>query len=96
MDINSTDSPGLKNALPPPKEASALNYALSGVLAGLLGAPMLVFGVIGALPPYHDAHGQVAFNGGVVCKMSALAIVGALCLLLCFRWIRAAWKVYRR
>jgi len=94
MTNDSAESHAAKNSLPPArKEPTALNYALSGVIAGLFGVPLLVFGLIGAFPPYHDIHGRAAFNGEVVFKMSALAIVGALCLFLCFRWIRRALKL---
>ena len=83
-------------APPPPKQPSALLYGILGLLAGLFGLPTFLLRIFGVLPPYYNEHGRVAFNGEVVFNMSALAIVGALCLFLSFRWIRVATKPRRK
>jgi hypothetical protein len=77
---------------PPPRLRSAPLYGILGLLAGLFGLATLLLGIFGMLPPYYDEHGRVAFNGEVVFNMSELAIVGALCWFLSFRWIRVAMK----
>ena len=92
MDDRPDEFQKLNYGQPERKKSTAVLHGLLGVGAGIIGVPMFLLGIIGVFPPYYNQDGPVAFNGEVVRNMSALAIAGALCVLLSIYWLRIAFQ----